>query len=119
MILNADKCQHMCLGKDTENEKFYFDGNTYVNSKEKKIDIIIGNALLLNSRIKELFEKTFPKTSSVIWLGRLFRAGTKKLIFNYMIRVHFTYCPLVWMFCSRTSNKLITKSHQCSLILVL
>ena len=36
MILNADKCQHMCLGKDTENEKFYFDGNTYVNSKEKK-----------------------------------------------------------------------------------
>ena len=87
--------------------------------KKKKIDIIIGNALLLNSRIKELFEKTFPKTSSVIWLGRLFRAGTKKLIFNYMIRVHFTYCPLVWIFCSRTWNKLITKSHQCSLILVL
>ena len=37
MVLNADKCQSvMCLGKDTENPKFFY-GNIYVDSKEKNI----------------------------------------------------------------------------------
>lgn len=36
-----------------------------------------------------------------------------------MIRSQFTYCPLVWMFCSRTSNNLIYKTHECSLRLSL
>ena len=46
------------LGKDTENVKIYFDGNNYVNSnEEKKIGISIDNALLLDSRIKEVCEK--------------------------------------------------------------
>ena len=32
-----------------------------------------------------------------------------------MIKSQFNYCPLVWMFCSRQSNKLITKIHERSL----
>lgn len=36
MVLNGDKCYYMCLGKNKENGKFYFDGNTYVNSEEEK-----------------------------------------------------------------------------------
>ena len=40
----------MCLGKATENTKFSFDGNTYVNSKEEKIlGIIIDNDLFFDS----------------------------------------------------------------------
>ena len=35
----------MCLGKGTDNAKFYFDENTYVN-----VCIIIDNALLLDQR---------------------------------------------------------------------
>ena len=45
MLLNADKCQSSATIA-TENEKFPFDGNTYVNSKEKKIlGIIMDNDL--------------------------------------------------------------------------
>lgn len=36
MVLNADKGHYICLGKDTENAKFHFDGNAYVDSKEEK-----------------------------------------------------------------------------------
>ena len=36
MVLNADKCHYMLLGKDTENVKIYFDGNNYANSNEEK-----------------------------------------------------------------------------------
>ena len=36
-----------------------------------------------------------------------------------MIKSQFTYCPLVWMFCSRTSNNLINETHERSLRLIL
>ena len=43
----------MYLGKDTENVKFYFD--------EKLLGIIINNALLINTNIKEMFKKASQK----------------------------------------------------------
>ena len=36
LTINDSKYHYMRLGKDTENAKFYSDGNAYVNCKEKK-----------------------------------------------------------------------------------
>ena len=36
-----------------------------------------------------------------------------------MTKSLFTYCPLVWIFCSRTSNILINKTHECFFRLIL
>ena len=36
MVLNGDKCHYMCLDKNPDNAKFYFDENTYVNNNEEK-----------------------------------------------------------------------------------
>ena len=30
----------------------------------------------------------------------------------------FKYCPLIWMFCNKTSNNQINKIHKCTLRLV-
>jgi len=35
-----------------------------------------------------------------------------------MIKSHFSYCPLIWMFCSRTSNNMINTLHERSLRVV-
>ena len=43
----------------------------------------------------------------------------KKLIFNSIIKSQFSYCPLVWMFCSRTSKNMINKLHERSLRTIL
>ena len=43
----------------------------------------------------------------------------KKLIFNSIIKSQFSYCPLVLMFCSRTSNSMINKLHERSLRIIL
>ena len=37
MALNAGKCHFMCLGKDTRNETFIFEGLVTKNSKEQKM----------------------------------------------------------------------------------
>ena len=48
----------MCLGNNTENEKFLFNNILQENSKEQKI-IGVNNKLNFKSHISELFRKAF------------------------------------------------------------
>ena len=32
-----------------------------------------------------------------------------------VVKTQFNYCPLVWMFCSRTSNNMINRVHEKAL----
>ena len=43
----------------------------------------------------------------------------KVLLFNAVVKSQFNYCPLVWMFCSRTSNNMINRVHQRALRVIL
>ena len=43
----------------------------------------------------------------------------KQQIFNAIIKSQFSYCLLVWMFCSRQRNRMINKLHERALRLLL
>ena len=36
----------------------------------------------------------------------------KTFLYKSMIKSQLSYCPLVWVFCSRQSNNLINKIHE-------
>ena len=118
MVLHAGKCPFMCLGNNTENKTFLFHNILMEKSKEQKIlRVIIDNKLNFKSRISELCKKASQKA-----LSRLFsylHNSEKKLIFNSTIKSQFSFCPLVWMFCSRTLNNMINKLHERSLRIIL
>ena len=62
MVLNADKCHFMCLGKDTENETSIFNNFIFNNgNKEKTLGITIDNKLTFKSHIKILCWKAAQK----------------------------------------------------------
>ena len=62
MVLNAGKCNFMCLGNNTENGTFLFHDVLMENSKEQKIiGVIIDNKL------------NFHKVTSVNYVKRLLR----------------------------------------------
>ena len=42
----------------------------------------------------------------------------KKLLFNSFIKSQFNYCPLIWMFCSRTQNRKINSIHERALRII-
>ena len=69
MVLNSDKCHFMDLGKNTENETYFFNNTEMKNSNEEKIlGITVGNKLKFKSHVKN-FRK---KASQKIWaLSRL------------------------------------------------
>ena len=45
--------------------------------------------------------------------------NSEKNLFNTVVKYQFNYCPLVWMFCSRTLNKMIKEAHERALRVVL
>ena len=120
MVLNAGKCHFMCLGKNTENETFTFKDTIMNNSKEEKIlGVIIDNRLTFSSHIRELCKKASQKISALSRISNQLNDSEKVLLFNAVVKSQFNYCPLVWMFCSRTSNSMINRVHERALRVIL
>ena len=104
IVQNADKCHFIWLGKDTENETFIFNNFIFNNSNvEKILGITIDNKLNFKNHIKILCRKTTQKIGALSRLLNHLSDSQKRLIFNSIIKSQFNYCPLKWMFCSRTS----------------
>ena len=61
MILNADKCHFMYLGKDTENENFIFNSLIFNNSNEEKRS----NKLTFKNYITNLCKKAAQKIGAL------------------------------------------------------
>ena len=120
MVLNAGKCHFMCLGNNTENETFLFHNILMENNKEQKIlGVIIDSKLNLKSHINQLCKKASQKSAASSILSSYLHNSEKKSIFNSIIKSQFSYCRLVWIFCSRTSNNMINKLHESSLRIML
>ena len=120
MILNSGKCHFMCLGKNTENETYLFNNTEIKNSSEDKIlGITIDNKLKFKSHVKNLCRKASQKIWALSRLTNHLNDSEKKQIFNAIIKSQFSYCPLVWMFCSRQTSNMINKLHERALRLVL
>ena len=116
MVLNAKKCHFMCLGRNTINVDLSFQGITMKNTEEVEIlGVTIDNKLCFDNHIKNLCVKASQKLGALSRMSNFLNHAEKSLIFNSMIKSHFNYCPLIWMFCSRTSNNRINKIHERSL----
>ena len=105
MVLNAKKCHYMCFGIEIENDDFIFDGIKLPNSCEEKIlGVIIDNELKFDPHIRSMCKKEAIKLGVLNRISSLLDPEKKKRVFNAVIKSHFSYCPLIWMFSSRRSN---------------
>ena len=48
-------------------------------------------------------------------MGNILDLSQKNTLFKSFIKGQFNYCPLLWMFCSHSSNNLINKIHERAL----
>ena len=116
MILNPDKCHYMCLGKDTVNDILNFCDEELKSSElETVLGIEIDQKLTFNCHVKTLCSKAAKKLSALQRIDNIIDEEKRNLLFNAIIKSQFSYCPLVWMFCSRRSNNLINNIHERAL----
>ena len=81
--------------------------------------VTIDKKLKFISHLKNICKKAGAKVTALARLTRLIPSLEKKrLLMNAFITSQFSYCPLVWMFCSRTLNDKINHIHKRALRLV-
>ena len=117
MVLNPDKCHYMCLGSNVDGtEEFNSLSYKLNNSKEEKmLGIVIDRNLKFENHIDSICRKASQKLSALNRISPYLDINKRKIIYNSMIKSQFSYCPLVWMFCSRKSNNKINQIHERAL----
>ena len=106
----------LCVSGITQKTKHsYFITFLEKIAKNKKIlGVIIENKVNFKS---QLCKKPSQKIAALSRFSSYLHNSEKKLIFNSIIKSKFSYCSLVWMVCSRTSNNMIKKLHERSITL--
>ena len=119
MMLNPEKCHYMSLGKDSEGDSLRFCGEVLEASQiETVLGIQIDNKLNFVNHINSLCSKASWRLGGLQRFSNLLDAQKKNILFNSIIKSQFSYCPLVWMFCSRRSNSLFNNIHERALRIV-
>ena len=92
------------------------------NLEAGELETILGTQidkkLNFENQSKSLCSKTLPKIGALQRISNLLDALKKNLLFSSIIKSHFSFCPLVLMFCSRESNSLVNNVHEGAIRIV-
>ena len=118
MKLNQSKCHFLTSGS-TEH-LWVRVGNEVIweSQYEKLLGMTVDKNLNFNMHLKTLCSKVNQKVSALARIVRILPFQKRRLILKTFIESQFSYCPLVWMFCSRKMNDKINHIHERALRLV-
>ena len=74
----------------------------------------IDQKLTFNCHVKTLCSKAAKKLSALQRIANIIDEEKRNLLFHAITKSQFSYCPLVWMFCSRWSNNFINNIYERS-----
>ena len=115
---NPDKF-HLLLSESDISKSINVDQFQIFNSNhEKLLGIIIDNNLNSNEHVSSLCKKASQKLHALARASKYMCTDKLRLITKAFINAQFGYCPLVWMFHSRTLNNRINKLHERALRIV-
>ena len=120
MQINPSKCHYMCLGQSKEKHDFILDDITKLEltHEHEMLGVIIDSNLKFDSHINTLCKKVGKKLNALTRVSQFLQPIQKQLLYNSFIKSQFSYCPLIWMFCSNYSNNLINKLHERALRMI-
>ena len=119
MKLNEDKC-HFIIAANTNEHLWLKVGNELIweSSEEKLLGVTIDKNLNFNAHLSILCNKVQQKVSALARVVKFIPFEKKRILLKTFIESQFSYCPLIWMFCSRTMNRKINHIHERALRLV-
>ena len=119
MVLNPDKCSFMLLGVGDELQTNLMCGNeTLKDRKQEKVLVVtVGNKLSFAMHLSNITKNANIKFNALTRV-RKYMTADKKRIFSSFIKSQLTYCPLVWMFCTKHSIGRINSIHERCLRLI-
>ena len=121
MKLNQSKCHFITCGVPCTDEHLWLkvgDEIIWESQSEKLLGVMIDKRLNFNEHLRKLCKKVNQKVSALARIVKILPFDKRHLILKTFIESQFTYCPLVWMFCSPSMNNRINRIHERALRLV-
>ena len=114
---NDDKCHLIVANKNNVNITL---GSEIIESEESitLLGINVDNNLDFNNHVSNLIRKGNQKLYALARISKYLDQAKLRILMKAFIESQFNYCPLVWMFHSRTMNNRINKLHERALRLV-
>ena len=117
--MNEDKCHLLITNQENKSVSAIIGKETIKNSESAKLlGITIDNQLRFDKHVAIICEKENLKLHALARISNLMSSNKLRIIMKSFIESQFGYCPLVWMFHSRTLNNRINELHERALSLV-
>ena len=91
------------------------DALIWVEVSAKLLGIIIDSSLTFNDHVKMICKKASQKLTGISRMSNFMSETKRKVLIQTFFESQFGYCPLIWMFCSRTLNHRINRLHERAL----
>ena len=85
----------------------------------KLLGVIVDSKLRFNEHVKIICQKTNNKVQASSRVVRYLEPQKASLLYNSFILTNFNYCPLIWMFCRKTTNDKVNIVHKRALRVLL
>ena len=113
--LNADKCNLLISNHDEDASVIINNEIIEGNKSVKLLGIKIDNEVKFKEHVTSLCKKVSQKLHALARIANYMNTDKLRLILKAFIESQFQYCPLVWMFHSRTLNNRINRLHERAL----
>ena len=119
MKMNSGKC-HLFVSGNKYEQMWAKIGNDKIweSRTVKLLGITIDNELKFDEHIDNICMKAQRKPSVLARIRKYLDFNKSRTIFKTFFESQFKYCPLTWMFYSRTTNNKINNLHERALRLV-
>ena len=119
MKLNTDKCHLLISGSKAEHILGNVgDKKIWEDDKVKLFGVTIDNKLKFDYHVSDICLKAGRKLSALTRLTKFLPLERKRILLKAFIESQFKYCPLTWMFYSRSSNNKINRLHERTLRII-
>ena len=116
--LNADKCKLLVTNHE-DDVSITLDNEVIKGDKfVKLLGVKIDNKLDFNEHISGIYKKASLKLHALARIAPFMNKGKLQILMKSFIEAQFNYCPLIWMFHSRSLNNKINKLHERALRIV-
>ena len=117
MKANPGKC-HLLLSTKSR-EVVSIDGIQITSSTaETLLGITIDPELNSENQLSAICNKVSRRTNALGRIVNYMPRGKLRIVIKTFIEYQFNYCPLIWMFHSRTINNKINRLHERALRIV-
>ena len=116
--LNAEKC-HLLISKHSKDIHINVENEVIeCENSVKLLGVTIDNKLNFNEHISNIYKKASQKLHVLARISNYMCQDKLRALMKAFIESQFGYCPLIWMFHSRTLNNRINRLHERALRLV-